>query len=78
MQYLNYNATSDVLEITLRDAPVAQRAELSWYLTAGYDAAGNLVALTVLDASETGFWPMPDDLDPTDIVINISGSPPLG
>lgn len=78
MQRLDYNATTDVLQITLSDAPVAQRSELSSYITAGYDNAGDLVAMTVLNASQTEFWPMPDDLDTTDVVINVTGSPPAG
>lgn len=49
---INYDAQSDTLQVYLSDAPIEESAELQPGLIVDYDAAGNIVGIELLDASE--------------------------
>ena len=48
---VNYDAKTDVLTVTFREAPVAESDEEKPGVTLCYDAAGNIVSIEVLEAS---------------------------
>lgn len=49
---IEYDAQSDTLQVYLSDAPIEESAEVQPGLIVDYDAAGNIVGIEVLDASE--------------------------
>ncbi|MCA0455505.1 MAG: DUF2283 domain-containing protein [Chloroflexi bacterium] len=49
---IEYDAQSDTLQIYLSDAPIEESSELQPGLIVDYDAAGNIVGIELLDASE--------------------------
>lgn len=49
---VNYNAKTDTLTVIFRDVPVAESDEDKPGVIIDYDAAGNIVAIEVLDASQ--------------------------
>lgn len=49
---LAYDAETDTLRIVLSDAPIAESDEDNPGVSLDYDAAGNLVGIEVLQASE--------------------------
>jgi uncharacterized protein YuzE len=49
---IEYDAQSDTLQVYLSNAPIEESAELQPGLIVDYDAAGNIVGIELLDASE--------------------------
>ncbi|MBN8619344.1 MAG: DUF2283 domain-containing protein [Anaerolineae bacterium] len=49
---IEYDAQSDTLQVYLSDAPIEESAEVQPGLIVDYDAAGNIVGIELLDASE--------------------------
>jgi len=49
---IEYDTQSDTLQVYLSDAPIEESAELQPGLIVDYDAAGNIVGIELLDASE--------------------------
>lgn len=48
---VNYDARTDTLTVTFRDAPVVESDEEKPGVIRDYDSAGNIVSIEVLDAS---------------------------
>jgi YD repeat-containing protein len=49
---VNYDAKTDTLTVIFRDVPVAESDEDKPGIILDYDAAGNIVSIEVLDASQ--------------------------
>jgi YD repeat-containing protein len=49
---VNYDARTDTLTVIFRDVPIAESDEEKPGVILDYDAAGNIVSIEVLDASQ--------------------------
>lgn len=64
-----YNAGTDTLTILLKDAQVAESDEDKPGIIVDYDAAGDVVAMEILDASQ---WVT----QPTQMIYELAGQTP--
>lgn len=52
-----YYPEDDILVIRLDAAPVVKEVSQSWHVNVGYDGAGKVVEIVVLEASAQGAYP---------------------
>jgi YD repeat-containing protein len=53
-----YYEDDDILVLKLSDNPITREVSQDWNVNISYDAEGNIVEMVILDARESGLFPV--------------------
>ncbi len=53
-----YYPDDDILELKFGDKPIAREISQNWNVNISYDAEGNIVEMVILEARESGLYPV--------------------
>ncbi len=53
-----YYPDDDILELKFSDKPIAREISQNWNVNISYDAEGDIVEMVILEAQESGLYPV--------------------